>query len=103
MSFSALNDLTECRRFFAEPATPRQRQYEVLRAYFHDRLPSAEVAHRFGYTLGALRYFATPFDTATAGTLRRSAAGAARKAEEKPLVVLMATPIGPVALHVPSR
>jgi hypothetical protein len=61
VSFSALNDLTECRRFFAEPATPQQRQYEVLRAYFHDRLPSAEVARRFGYTPGAFRVLCYAF------------------------------------------
>ena len=61
MSFSALNDLTECRRFFAEPATPQQRQYEALRAYFHDRLPSAEVARRFGYTPGAFRVLCYAF------------------------------------------
>jgi hypothetical protein len=61
VSFSALNDLTECRRFFAEPATPQQRQYEALRAYFHDRLPSAEVARRFGYTPGAFRVLCYTF------------------------------------------
>src|SRR5262249_15495669 len=43
------------RRFFSEPNSPRQRQYEALRAYFLDELPSAEVAKRFGYTVGAFR------------------------------------------------
>ena len=42
-------DLTECRRFFERPATPSQRQYEALRAYFVEGLASAEVARRFGY------------------------------------------------------
>jgi len=58
---SALKDLTECRRFFAEPTAPRQRQYEALRAFFHERLPSAEVARRFGYSPGAFRVLCHAF------------------------------------------
>jgi hypothetical protein len=58
---SAPNDLTDCRRFFAELATPQQRQYEALRASFHERLPSAEVARRFGYTPGAFRVLCYTF------------------------------------------
>ena len=42
-------------RFFLAPETPQQRQYEALRAYFVEKLPSHEVAHRFGYTPGAFR------------------------------------------------
>jgi transposase len=53
--------LTDCRRFFREPATPRQRQYEALRAFFIDELPSAEVARRFGYTPGAFRVLCHAF------------------------------------------
>ena len=41
--------LTECWRFFEEPTTPRQRQYEALRAFFVEELTSAEAAQRFGY------------------------------------------------------
>jgi transposase len=52
---SAPYDLTDCRRFFAEPATARQRQYEALRAFYVEGLPSAEVARRFGYSPGAFR------------------------------------------------
>ncbi len=40
-------------QFFLEPANPRQRQYEALRAYFVEQLPVKEVATRFGYTPGA--------------------------------------------------
>src|SRR5206468_4362961 len=54
-------DLTECRRFFAEPTAPRQRQYEALRAFFHERLPSAEAARRFGYAPGAFRVLCHAF------------------------------------------
>jgi hypothetical protein len=54
-------DLTKCRRFFAKPATPRQRQYEALRAFFIEHLPSAEVARRFGYSPGSFRVLCHTF------------------------------------------
>ena len=60
--------LTDCERFFAEPSTTRQRQYEALRAFYLERLPSAEVARRFGYSAGAFELsgsYATPFACAT--------------------------------------
>jgi hypothetical protein len=47
--------LIDSRRFFSEPSSPRQRQYEALRAYFVEHVPSAEVARRFGYTVGTFR------------------------------------------------
>jgi len=52
---SAPKSLTDCLRFFAQPATARQRQYEALRAYFLDQLPTIEAARRFGYSPGAFR------------------------------------------------
>ncbi len=61
MDGSKPKDLTECRRFFNEPAAPRQRQYEALRAYFLDQLASAEAARRFGYTSGAFRVLCHAF------------------------------------------
>jgi hypothetical protein len=51
---NALTDDPEA-RFFLAPETPLQRQYEALRAYFVEQLPSREVARRFGYTPGAFR------------------------------------------------
>jgi transposase len=57
----AVKDLTECRRYFLEPREPRQRQYEALRAYFVENLPSAEVARRFGYTPGSFRVLCHAF------------------------------------------
>jgi hypothetical protein len=39
------------RRLFAAPATARQRQYEALRAFYMEGLPSSEVARRFGYSV----------------------------------------------------
>jgi hypothetical protein len=40
---------------FLEPANATHRQYEALRAFFVDKLPSKEVAERFGYTPGSFR------------------------------------------------
>ena len=48
-------------RFFLAPETPQQRQYEALRAYFVEKQPSHEVAHRFGYTPGAFRVLCHQF------------------------------------------
>ncbi len=48
-------------RPFLEPSNPTHRQYEALRAYFVDQLPSAEVAHRFGYTPGSFRVLCHQF------------------------------------------
>ena len=42
-------------RNFLEPSNSTHRQYEALRAYFVENLPSAEVAYRFGYTPGSFR------------------------------------------------
>jgi len=57
----SLYELTDPRQFFAAPATPRQRQYEALRAYFVERLASAEAARRFGYSPGAFRVLCHTF------------------------------------------
>ena len=48
-------------RFFLEPANPTHRQYEALRAYFVDDLPSVEVARRFGYSPGSFRVLTYQF------------------------------------------
>lgn len=61
MAIGAPYSLTKCRRFFAQPATPRQRQYEALRAFYLEQLPSAEVARRFGYSPGAFRVLCHAF------------------------------------------
>jgi hypothetical protein len=49
------DELTRLTRIFLEPRSPRQRQYEALRAYFVDHLSSGEAARRFGYTPGSFR------------------------------------------------
>src|SRR5262245_28625240 len=40
---------------FLEPSNTAHRQYEALRAFFVDGVPSAEAAARFGYTPGSFR------------------------------------------------
>ena len=61
MPLGAPKDLTACRRFFAEPAHPRQRIYEALRAFFVEQRPSHEVARAFGYTPGSFRVLCHQF------------------------------------------
>ena len=55
MGTGAPHDITECRRFFIEPSSPKQRQYEALRAFFVDGHPSAKAARLFGYSPGAFQ------------------------------------------------
>jgi hypothetical protein len=43
---------------FLAPQNSTHRQYEALRAYFVERAPAAEVAARFGYTIGSLHQLA---------------------------------------------
>ena len=53
--------LTDLARVFLEPANSTHRQYEALRAYFVDGLPSAQTARRFGYTPGSFRVLVHQF------------------------------------------
>jgi len=56
MSISPLEKLTEAaKRIFLVPKNTLHRQYEALRAFFVEGLPSAEAARRFGYTPGSFR------------------------------------------------
>jgi len=43
------------------PQNANHRQYEALRAYFVERLPAAEVAKRFGYTVGSVHQLVHQF------------------------------------------
>jgi hypothetical protein len=52
---SSPDKLTSKTRFFLEPASSAQRQYEALRAYFVEGLSSADASRRFGYTPGSFR------------------------------------------------
>ena len=48
-------------RFFLEPSNAAHRQYEALRAFFVENLPSTEVARRFGYSPGSFRVLTHQF------------------------------------------
>jgi hypothetical protein len=53
MRNSAPKDLSQCRLFFLEPRSAKQRIYEALRAYFVDNRPPKEIVRDFGYTIGS--------------------------------------------------
>ena len=55
MAIRQPNKLFDPQRFFLEPSSPKQRQYEALRAYFVEQRPSAEVARAFGYSPGSFQ------------------------------------------------
>jgi hypothetical protein len=61
MFTSEAKELTDLSRLFVEPTNATHRQYEALRAFFVDRLPSAEAARRFGYTPGSFRVLVHQF------------------------------------------
>jgi len=53
--------LTELSQVFLKAANSTHRQYEALRAFFVDRLPSKEAARRFGYSPGSFRVLVHDF------------------------------------------
>ena len=63
MIVDPLKSLTPSRaaRYFLAPDSPRQRQYEALRCFFVDAIPSHVVARRFGYSPGAFRVLSHQF------------------------------------------
>jgi hypothetical protein len=61
MFTSEAKELTDISRLFLEPSNATHRQYEALRAFFVDHLPSAEAARRFGYTPGSFRVLVHQF------------------------------------------
>src|SRR5271157_1493355 len=58
---SLANQLTSLAHVFLQPANATQRQYEALRAFLVEGLPSAEAAARFGYTPGSFRVLVHEF------------------------------------------
>src|SRR5512135_1974169 len=60
MADNSRDNLTLARRFL-EPSNSTHRQYEALRAFFVEGLPSAEAAARFGYTPGSFRVLVHQF------------------------------------------
>ena len=69
MSNSATTKITDLAAVFLQPATSTHRQYEALRAYFVEGLPSAEAARRFGYSAGSFRVLCHQFRQAPPGVL----------------------------------
>lgn len=61
MAISVPKNLIQCERFFRDPDNSKQRQYEALRAYFCDKLPSDDVARMFGYSPGSFRQLCHQF------------------------------------------
>jgi hypothetical protein len=60
-------DDTPCRRFFLEPGSAPQRQYEALRAVFVEGDRQKDVAQRFGYDYGAFRQLVCQFRAGCGG------------------------------------
>ena len=60
MDDNSRDRLTLARRFL-EPSNSTHRQYEALRAFFVEGVPSAEAAARFGYTPGSFRVLVHQF------------------------------------------
>src|SRR5216683_3041741 len=58
---SSTVSLTAMAKRFLEPSNTTHRQYEALRAYFVEGLPSHEAAVRFGYTPGSFRILCHQF------------------------------------------
>jgi hypothetical protein len=61
MFTSKAKKLTDLSQVFLEPTNATQRQYEALRAFFVEGIPSAEVARSFGYTPGSFRVLVHQF------------------------------------------
>lgn len=54
-------------RFFLEPSSARQRQYEALRAVFVEGLSQKAAADRFGYSYDAFRQLVHEFRLSSNG------------------------------------
>ncbi len=84
-------DLSNVRRFFLEPRTPKQRQYEALRAYFVEGLPSQKVARVFGYSVSAFHVLCHHFrrdpDPVFFVTPRRGPRSQPKKSAARDLIV----------------
>ncbi len=61
MSIGKSATLTQWAKAFLQPTNAAHRQYEALRAFFVDRIPSATAAERFGYSPGSFRVLCHQF------------------------------------------
>ena len=61
-------DDTRCLEFFVQPSDAPHRRYEVLRAFFVERRPVAQIAQQFGYRTATVYALVRDFrDQARAG------------------------------------
>jgi transposase-like protein len=60
MDYNSSDRLTSARRFL-EPSNSTHRQYEALRAFFVEGVPSSQAAARFGYSPGSFRVLVHQF------------------------------------------
>jgi len=58
---SETSRITDVAKHFLQPSNATHRQYEALRAYFVEGLPSAQAAARFGYSPGGFRVLCHQF------------------------------------------
>ena len=61
MFISKQKKITDLASVFLTPSNSTHRQYEALRAFFVEKLPSKDVALRFGYSPGSFRVLASHF------------------------------------------
>lgn len=61
MSKRTVNNITDFVASFLQPKNSTHRQYEALRAYFVEGLPSTQAASRFGYSPGSFRVLCHQF------------------------------------------
>jgi hypothetical protein len=93
VGIGAPKDLSACRRFFLEPGTPRQRQYEALRAYFVEGRPAKEIARAFGYSPASLHVLCHHFRRDPTPVFfvapRRGPRAQPKKAAARALIILL--------------
>jgi hypothetical protein len=91
MEYGPPKDLSTLRRLFLEPQTPKQRQYEALRAYFVEGRPSQHVARAFGYSVSAFHVLCHHFrrdpDPVFFVTPRRGPQSQPKKSAARDLIV----------------
>jgi len=93
MGIGAPKDISECRRFFQEPRSPKQRMYEALRAYFVEGRLAKAVARAFGYSVGYFHVLCHHFrrepDPVFFVSPRRGPQSQPKKSAARDLIVLL--------------
>jgi transposase len=89
-------------RFFRQPASPRQRQYEALRSVFVDGLSQKEAADRFGYSYDAFRQLVHEFRQSFRGDQTPPFSSVPNQAD-RPTIPASAGPVNPTPPPSPTR